>query len=170
MIKDPLSTEELEALYRQYSNLLKISHVQDKTDLAQKRNTVILGLLIYQGVHSGELQKMEISHVDLKAEKVYIPSTDKSNNRQLPLSPAQMLLLHEYLEQVRDQLKPKADELVPGSVRNIIVELVQELQGINPVIQNALHIRGSVNLNWLKQHNKREVQYIAGHRYISSTE
>jgi site-specific recombinase XerD len=44
------------------------------------------------------------------------------------------------------------------------------LQGINPSVTNALHIRGSVIINRLKQHNKRQVQYMAGHKYISSTE
>jgi len=48
--------------------------------------------------------------------------------------------------------------------------MVQELQGLNPLITNALHIRASVILNWLKLHPKREVQYRAGHKYISSTE
>jgi integrase/recombinase XerD len=47
---------------------------------------------------------------------------------------------------------------------------VLELHAINPSIANALHIRGSVIINWLKQHNKRQVQYMAGHKYISSTE
>jgi hypothetical protein len=45
-----------------------------------------------------------------------------------------------------------------------------EIQAINPVITNALHIRGSVILNWLKIHPKRQVQYMAGHKYLSSTE
>ena len=31
-------------------------------------------------------------------------------------------------------------------------------------------IRKSVIVNWLKQHNLRQVQYLAGHKYISSTE
>lgn len=44
------------------------------------------------------------------------------------------------------------------------------IAGINPRLTNALHIRGSVIINWLKLHNKRQVQYMAGHKYISSTE
>jgi hypothetical protein len=42
-------------------------------------------------------------------------------------------------------------------------------RGLNPVITNALRIRGSMILNWLKVHPKRQVQYMAGHKYISST-
>jgi integrase/recombinase XerD len=44
------------------------------------------------------------------------------------------------------------------------------VQAINPVITNALHIRGSVALNWLKIHPKRQVQYMAAHKYLPSTE
>src|SRR5690606_24381110 len=36
--------------------------------------------------------------------------------------------------------------------------------------QNAKQIRASVITKWLKTYNLREVQYLAGHRYISSTE
>ena len=41
---------------------------------------------------------------------------------------------------------------------------------INYTIKNAQQIRASVISNWLKDYNIREVQYMAGHQYISSTE
>lgn len=126
--------------------------------------------MVFQGVHSGELQKMEVGDISLGAGTVYIPSTGRSNSRTLQLLPVQILPLHEYLEQTRPQLKPAGDALFPGSLSDIIHRLVQELQGINPTVTNAQHIRGSVIINWIKQHNKRQVQYMAGHRYISSTE
>ena len=138
--------------------------------MAHHRNVVILGLMVYQGVHSGELQKMEVGHISLGGGTIYIPSTTRSNSRTLQLSPVQMLPVHEYVEMVRPQLKPKGEELFPGNLHNVMYALVQELQGINPAITNALHIRGSVIINWLKQHNKRQVQYMAGHKYITSTE
>jgi hypothetical protein len=47
---------------------------------------------------------------------------------------------------------------------------MEEIQGLNPIVTNALHIRGSVILNWLKIHSKRQVQYMAGHKYISNKE
>jgi site-specific recombinase XerD len=164
VVENPLSVDELQTLYNAFT-LLPI-----QATAVHQRNTVILGLMIYQGVHSGELQKMEVSHINVQAGTAYIPSTGKSNNRQLALSPMQILPLHTYLQEIRPQLKPVADELIPGSVRNLVNELVKQLQGINPVIKNAQHIRSSVILNWLKSHNKRQVQYMAGHKYISSTE
>jgi integrase/recombinase XerD len=170
VVEKPLSTEELQALYHHYSQLKKVSQHQTNTNLAHQRNIVILGLMVFQGVHSGELQKMEVGHISLGAGTVYIPSTSKGNNRTLQLLPVQVLPIHEYMEQTRLQLKPKGDELFPGNLHNTIYLLVQELQGINPVLTNALHIRGSVIINWLKVQNKRQVQYMAGHKYISSTE
>ena len=113
---------------------------------------------------------MEVGHISLGAGTVYIPSTGKGNSRTLLLQSAQVLPIHEYLQDTRPQLKPKGEELFPGNQHNTVDRLVQELQGINPAITNALHIRGSVNINWLKLHNKRQVQYMAGHKYISSTE
>jgi site-specific recombinase XerD len=74
------------------------------------------------------------------------------------------------LNATRNCFKPQGEELIPGSLRNVIQQLVEEIRGLNPVITNALHIRGSVILNWLKIHPKRQVQYMAGHKYISSTE
>lgn len=170
VIENPLSVEELRILYQHYSLLQEVSQYQHNTGQAHQRNAVILGLIVFQGVHSGELQKMEVNHITLGAGTVYIPSTNRSNSRTLQLLPVQILPIHEYLEQTRPQLKPKGEELFPGNLHNTVDRLVQELQGINPAITNALHIRGSVIINWLKQHNKRQGQYMAGHKYISSTE
>lgn len=91
-------------------------------------------------------------------------------DRQLQLSPKQIIPLHHYLTAIRSHLKPKGEELIPGSIRNIVLRLMEAIQGLNPIATNAQHIRGSVILNWLKTHSKRQVQYMAGHKYISSTE
>lgn len=170
VVENPIPYADLGTLYQQYEQLKRITHVQAKTDLLHQRNLVILGLLIWQGVHAGELQKMEASHIHLKAGTVYIPSTRRSNSRELTLSFMQMLPLSKYLEEIRHQLQPQGEELIPGHIHNLLSQLMPELQGINPMVRNALHIRSSVILHWLTQYNKREVQYRAGHKYISSTE
>lgn len=86
------------------------------------------------------------------------------------MSPLQILPIHQYLEEVRSSLNPANDVLIPGSVFDIVNDLMESLRGINPLIKNAMHIRSSVILHWLKHHNKRQVQYMAGHRYVSSLE
>lgn len=170
--------EQLEGLYNGYKALKKQSLHQRKTDLAHQRNIVIVGLLVWQGLHSGELQKLETDHINLQEGIIYIPSTARSNSRDLRLTTQQILSLHHYIHEVREKLlKASPDggglegaELFPGDLHNIITLLTEELKAINPKIKNALHIRSSVILHWLRQHSKRQVQYMCGHKHIDSTE
>jgi site-specific recombinase XerD len=177
--ENPLKYDELMELYSSYKTLQKPvpQHLAAKSAAAHQRNMVILGLLIWQGLHSGELAKLETNHVNIDEGIIYIPSTARSNSRELKLAPQQIIQLHSYIHGgIRDKLQSaRADTahhevLFPGNLHNIITALTEELKGINPQIKNALHIRASVILHWLRQHNKRQVQYMAGHRYIHSTE
>jgi integrase/recombinase XerD len=173
VIQNPLSYEELLEVYNSYKVASKDlpKRLQTRAELAHQRNIIIVGLLIWQGLHSGELQKLELSHININEGMIYIPSTARSNSRELKLSTQQILSLHSYIHGgIREQLHPKAEELIPGNLHNIINLLSEELKGINPQIKNALHIRASVILHWLRGHNKRQVQYMAGHKYIDSTE
>jgi site-specific recombinase XerD len=173
IIQNPLSYDELLHLYNNYKALEKNtpSHIKEKTMLAHQRNIIIVGLLIWQGLHSGELEKLEVNHVNLNEGIIYIPSTTRSNSRELKLSSQQIITLHTYIHGgVRDKFICKSEFLFAGNLHNIINLLLEELKGINPQIKNAQHIRASVILYWLRQHNKRQVQYMAGHKYIHSTE
>ena len=173
VVEQPLKYPDLEKLYNDYKALERDvpNHIKEKSELAHQRNIIITGLLIWQGLHSGELEKLEVNHINLNEGIIYIPSTARGNSRELKLSTQQILTLHTYIHGgTRDNLKPKAEELLPGNLNNTISALSKELQGINPQIKNALHIRASVILHWLRQHNKRQVQYMAGHKYIGSTE
>lgn len=171
IIQNPLKYDELLNLYNGYKELQKQSLHQIKTDLAHERNIIIVGLLIWQGLHSGELEKLEVNHINLNEGIIYIPSTARSNSRELKLSTQQILTLHTYIHGgTRDKLKPQSEKLFAGNLHNTISLLTEELKGINPQIKNAQHIRASVILHWLRQYNKRQVQYMAGHKYINSTE
>jgi integrase/recombinase XerD len=171
--EQPLTYQQLEELYFTYRQLDKeaANNVKEAVELAHQRNIIIVGLLIWQGLHSGELEKLEISHINLDEGKIYIPGGARSNSRELKLHAQQILTLHTYLNGgVREKLKSKGDKLFAARCYDIIQWLTEELKGINPQIKNAQHIRASVILYWLKQYNKRQVQYMAGHKYIDSTE
>jgi integrase/recombinase XerD len=173
VVEQPLKYADLEKLYHSYKALQRDvpNHIKGKSELAKERNIIITGLLIWQGLHSGELEKLEVNHINLNEGIIYIPSTARGNSRELKLSTQQILTLHTYIHGgTREKLKPKAEELLPGNLHNNISLISEELKGINPQIKNALHIRASVILHWLRQHNKRQVQYMAGHKYIGSTE
>jgi site-specific recombinase XerD len=173
IIQNPLKYDELLNLYNGYKSIEKAvpNHIKEKSELAHQRNIIITGLLIWQGLHSGELEKLEVNHVNLNEGIIYIPSTTRSNSRELKLSSQQIITLHTYIHGgVRDKFICKNEFLFAGNLHNIINLLLEELKGINLQIKNAQHIRASVILYWLRQHNKRQVQYMAGHKYIHSTE
>ena len=181
IIQNPLKYDELLHLYNSYKAIEKNvpSHIQEKSNLAHQRNIIITGLLIWQGLHSGELEKLEVNHINLNEGIIYIPSTTRSNSRELKLSSQQIITLHTYIHGgTRDKLMKgckaspagRLEGFLPGNLHNTICLLTEELKGINPQKKIAQHIRASVILYWLRQHNKRQVQYMAGHKYINSTE
>jgi integrase/recombinase XerD len=56
------------------------------------------------------------------------------------------------------------------NIKNSMHHLFRALQRIYPQIKNARQIRQSVITHWLGSKNLRQVQYMAGHRWVSSTE
>lgn len=48
--------------------------------------------------------------------------------------------------------------------------MFNQLKKLNPKVINAKQIRSSVITEWLRKNNLRQVQYMAGHKYVSSTE
>jgi len=49
-------------------------------------------------------------------------------------------------------------------------QILKQLRWLNPGVRNAVQIRSSVITHWLKGNNLRQVQYMAGHKYVSSTQ
>ena len=166
---DILTSEELESLYENYP----------EDALTGKRNKVMLGILIYQGVNSSEIAKLEVEHIDLKKGKLYIPGGKRSNSRELPLAAHQILELQSYITQTRPLLleftEKKSEKLFTSfgaseKLNNTLTGLIKNLQKYSPEVKSIKQIRMSVITHWLDHFNLREVQYMAGHRYVSSTE
>lgn len=162
-----LEPHELHAIYHNY-----------KTEtLSQKKNKVIVGLLVYQGLKTEELDKLEVKDVKLKEGKVEIPGSSRSNGRVIQLEPHQVFDMYEYVMQVRPQILESTNQTgskllvsTEGGVKVRIDFLMKQLRKQNKKLKKADQLRASVIVKWLKQYNLREVQYLAGHRYISSTE
>ena len=53
---------------------------------------------------------------------------------------------------------------------DMICNIVSQAKKLNPEIIDSRQIRTSVIMNWLKSNNIRQVQYMAGHKSIRSTE
>jgi integrase/recombinase XerD len=184
MLYDLLSRQELESLYHNFQitseDTLNKNQNWFKTSLlTSKRNRVILGMMIYQGLGSMHLSRLQMEDLKLRDGKVYIPSTRRSNERELKLESVQVMDLMEYTLKTREDLLAlsgkESDMLFVSSgssdrFANMMQNLMKRLRRQKPKVSSLKQIRTSVITYWLKNHNLREVQYMAGHRYVSSTE
>lgn len=178
-----LTKQQLEELYHHFTfttdknqrnpNWYKIS------ELTFKRNKIILGLLIYQGLNTMELAQLTLDDLKLREGKLYVAGSRRSNERELTLEAVQIMDLMEYTLRDRTALltefNKQSDRLIVSAgnsegVNNILTKLIEKLKEQHPGIQNVKQIRTSVITHWLKIYNLRQVQYMAGHRYVSSTE
>lgn len=182
MVYNILSPEELQHIYNSYRKELPLKEnvpPQNKNILARKRNKIALGIFVYQGITSEDLANIELNHLELREGKITIPGARRSNERTLKLEPHQIFDLFDYVNEVRKgivQLTGKQSNKLfisigsSNEIQNTLQKFTNELIEQNPNIENLHQIRASVITHWLKQYNKRKVQYMAGHRYISSTE
>ena len=168
VLKDILTPNQMQEVYDRYS--IKQDHYNPIYRFYHQRNIVMLGIIIQQAAHNGELKQMEPKDIDLNKGTIYIPGTGGSNGRTLQLHSSQIMPINNYLTTVRAILQPKADELFPGKTYTVVSHMFKELKQYNPHLKNALHLRSSVIMNWIKTYNIRQVQYMCGHRNISSTE
>ncbi|WP_024773104.1 tyrosine-type recombinase/integrase [Aquimarina macrocephali] len=174
MLSNLLSADELEDLYYSY----QITQSKNPLHvLTHKRNKVITGLLVYQGLSTADLQRIELEHLHLQKGKVYIPQGNLGNARELELKPWQIIPLMEYVNEVRPELlrriKIDTEALIfakTGKLVGVIETLIKKLRKTNQKVGNAHSIRSSVIVLWLSRYNLREVQYMAGHKRISTTE
>ena len=181
---DILNRQELDSLYHNYK--LPDENSKDKNQnwfkskvLAYKRNKVILGLMLYQSLDSRDLKLLTVGDVKLREGKLFIPGTRKSDERELKLESLQIMDMMDYLLTTRKellQLTGKQTEQLFISIgsserfQNMMVYLMEHLHVINPKVTSIKQIKASVIVHWLKLYNLRQVQYMAGHRYVSSTE
>lgn len=167
-----LEPEELEDLYYSYES---DSYQEEYHKYTSKRNKIIVGLIVYQGLDTKDLKNLKLEHLQLGKGKIYIPGTKKSNGREIELKPWQMMGFMEYINEVRihlsQRLNTNTDQLFPSGNRFTITHtIIKKLKKYNQKAEGIKQIRASVITNWLKQYNLRKTQYLAGHRYISSTE
>jgi site-specific recombinase XerD len=165
-----LDQEELKTIYEH----------QETYGLTQKRNKILLSLVVFQAVGSTELVKIELKDVDLVNGKIYIPGTRTSNSRTLELKVQQLLLFQDYITNTRPEILKEANKTSEyllvnqgkgkGILSNVISVLIRNLHRQYPKLTSLQQVRQSVVTQWIKEHGLRKAQYMAGHRYVSSTE
>lgn len=180
-----LSMQELESLYNSYTTEIKPSEEvkymppQQINELSRKRNKIILSLLIYQGLRSEEITRLEIQDLKLREGKIFIAGAKRSNERTLKLESHQIFDLLDYINETRKKLlehrQITTTKLFIGTgsserFSNTMSYLNKQLHQLNNKVKDLKQIRASVITHWLKLYNLRKVQIMAGHRYVSSTE
>jgi len=181
-VHNTLTIEELTAVYKSYSTDIRkhlIAPPQQNNELARKRNKILLGLIIYQGITAENIGDLQLEHLELREGKITIPGTRRSNERTLVLESHQVFDLYDYINETRKAIlkvtHKQTNQLIvstgsSNNVQNLLQNLMKELTTKHSSIKNLDQLRASVIGHWLKQYNKRKVQYMAGHRYVSSTE
>lgn len=161
--------------------LIEIYAAQSTNGLTQKRDKVLLSLVVFQGIGSSELSKIEVTDIDLMQGTVRVLGGRSVNERILELKPQQLLLFQEYLTNIRPEILREAFKksnyfLVNAGqgeaelMDNVISKIIKRLRNAYPRLKNLQQIRQSVITNWLNHYDLRTVQYMAGHRFVSSTE
>jgi len=177
------TADDLNLLYDNYYNVYIRNYEPSKytgkankehTKLKRERNYTILGMLIYQGIHTNELKNIKLDDVDLQKAAIKITSNRQAQERILPLKAVQIGTLINYAQNIRRELNIKDTEMffdfVNHNLHDIIKHLTHQVKAIDRSFINFRQIRSSVITNWLKTENLRKVQYLAGHRSIHATE
>ncbi len=181
---DILNKSELESLYGGFSlpgadDAAKNQNWFKASLMASRRNKVIVGLMVYQGLTAYELGALRENNIRLREGKVFIEGSRRSESRELTLEAHQILDLMEYQLKTRGEILrltgKMSDKFFISAgesphFRSIMQILMERLHRQNSKVTSAKQIRASVITHWLKLYNLRQVQQMAGHRFVSSTE
>ncbi len=172
-----LNREQLENLYHHF-DLNAYRKTRSTAYPSAIRNKIAVGFMVFQGLNATALGKLTVNDVDVLGGKVTIQSSRTHAARNLALQAVQIIELDRYINQTRKELqqhfnRENSDLLLISGFANYsdtLRNLFRRLRKQEPQLENAQHIRASVITHWLKQYNLREVQYMAGHRTVFSTE
>lgn len=168
-VQDLFTSEELQLLLTR----------ENRYQFLDSRNSVLLSLLIYQGLTSEELTELKVKDIDLDEGTIYIKASTNQNRRILELLHKQIMVFSKYLNEIRPELlQCTTDKLLlsklgkPISVDGIHA-IIEPLKPLFPERNlNPKTIRMSVICNWLneKKIQLEKVQELAGHKWPGTTE
>jgi integrase/recombinase XerD len=185
LVHDILNFKELTSLFKQFS----------PNTPRNIRNQVILGFLICQGLTVRELHRLRLVDLKLREGVILIRGDNSESlrrgttSREIPLDAVQVIDLLDYLKNIRPKIlsgkylttpgrKPgsrkrlrKTDQVIlsmKGSpnLKNTLHHLFLNLRKSYPFVKSAMQLRQSLISYWLTRYNLRNVQYMAGHRYV----
>lgn len=168
-LQELFTIKELELLMKREN---RYRHLDD-------RNKVLISLMIYQGLTSDELIRLDVKNIDLDSGKVYVKASSKLESRTLNLKSSQILLFERYINETRLKLKRCTTEKLiltklgkPITVDSINA-MVEPLGSLFPDRKlNPRAIRMSVISSCFneKKMSLEDVQRFAGHKWPGTTE
>ena len=144
-----------------------------------KRNKIIMSLLVYQALRTGEIENIKLTDIDLEKATIQIHKTGITNARNLPLKAEQILLFYDYINNHRTKLvtfRTKENYFLLGKLGtpttvDDINYLISTYQKQSKKKLTTITIRQSVIANLLiKNNDLRIVQHFAGHKSPDTTE
>ncbi len=145
---------------------------KERYPILEKRNQIIMNLLVNQGLKVGEIIQLKTDDINLEKAQINITGTSQTNNRILALKAEQILLFYTYLESRKVTtnyfLTNKLNSPITGDDINYLISTYQK-QFTKKL--TTITIRQSVITNLLTKGNDlRIVQEFAGHKQLDTTE
>jgi integrase/recombinase XerD len=156
-----------------------LKNYKAKNPLHQKRDEVIISILIYQALTVLEISQILLSDINLEQGTIRVKGNVKNKGRTLHLRSNQVMLFYTYIQTTRNKilqacevesdvfiLSQAGKNIFPGIINRMINDNRKPHEKLLPI-----KIRQSVIAHYLKQNNDiRLVQVFAGHRRAGSTE
>jgi len=173
----------VDSLYSKETLEELLKNHKSKWKLTQRRDEVIISLLIYQALTVQEIAAINTEDVNLHNATIKAKGGYKQKSRTLSLQANQILLLHQYMTEDRPKIIARnkkltlddeealilgntGNRLFAGSINRLINRGKPKHERLIP-----LKIRQSVIRHLLKSENDlRVVQVFAGHKRAGSTE
>lgn len=150
---------------------------KERYPILEKRNQIIVSLLVNQALLVGDIARLRIEDLDLKNAKIKIQKTGITNSRILELKAEQILLFYQYLQEERTKLERQKtyffllNKLGSKITKDDINYLISTYQKGFTKKLTSITIRQSViKLKLDNGENLRKVQYFAGHKHADTTE
>lgn len=150
---------------------------EERYPILEKRNQIIMSLLVNQALLVGDIEKLKIEDLDLQNAKIKVQKTGITNSRILELKAEQILLFYQYLQEERGKLERQKtsffllNKLGSAITKDDINYLVSTYQkGFTKKITSVRIRQSVIKLKLDNGENLRKVQYFAGHKHADTTE
>ena len=167
-----LDEKDLNTLYKYYKTTA-VSYYKHSDKL-------LLSLCIYQSLELKELVNLKLEAINLEKGTIYIASgTHLKHSRTLPLEAHQIIPLHHYITNHRNNKLQKEQLFLPQGLAKhrlarqlglIHKTLVLQTEALEFNYQSLKQLRQSRIVCWIKHYGLRETQYLSGHKGIDSIE